>query len=105
MDEGLDVGADSEDEDFFWIYAADLDNYFGEESITHNLANFIAVRNSMSERKARGFFMPATEDKGSNGKKGRGLSGAKGFHKGKVNGNIRVKGRSWRDEHRKEKAW
>eukprot|EP00971_Amphidinium_carterae_P200241 3973982-Amphidinium_carterae.1 len=100
-----DVGYDSEDENFIWVYLPDAESQepLDEEELQSQLINFAAVQKAKQAQKiARGWFAPTTWTKGKSKGKGLQLGEPKGKGKGKKgDGKTRFPPSIQRDERRR----
>eukprot|EP00971_Amphidinium_carterae_P252169 5006759-Amphidinium_carterae.1 len=99
-----DVGYDSEDENYIWVYLQDAESQepLDEEELQCQLVNFAAVQKAKQAQKiARGWFAPTSWTKGNG--KGKGLQlGPKGKGKGKKGeGKMRFPPSMQRDDRRR----
>ena len=78
-----DVGIDSDDENYIWVFPEDVERSFDEKDLMMNLAQFAEVHKAKDDKKlARGFFAPSNYPGGFRGQ-GKGKGKGKGKFKGK----------------------
>ena len=104
MDENLDEGEDSDDENFVVVSMSMLERDIPEQELEELFAQFARVQHMKNEiRKARGFFSPMGVDSDPKGK-GKGKHKGKGKGKGKSKGKGKGKYQQQRDQRRNIKG-